>query len=254
MLTIKNLMVSFGELVALFIRKFELKDKELRVIIGPNGAGKSTMMDILCGKTPPNEGSAVFNGVELIGKSELEIAELGVGRKFQKPSIFDGLTVYDNLLLGLKCKKDIFHSLFFKLSPKQKDYLMYTAERVGLINNLNTLAGALSHGQKQWLEIAIVLLQDPKLLLIDEPAAGMSDSETAKTGDLLIELGKERGVIVIEHDMHFVEQIAQEKVSVLVRGEILKEGPFQEIKADPDVIACYLGSPDSAQMRNMHIK
>lgn len=253
MLKINNLLVTFGELVALLIQRFEVADKELRVVIGPNGAGKSTMMDVLCGKTKPNSGSAIFNGVDLIGKSELEIAELGVGRKFQKPSIFDGLTVYDNLLLGLRCKKDIFHSMFFRLSPEQHDKLMFTAERVGLKDHLLTKAGALSHGQKQWLEIAIVLLQDPKLLLIDEPAAGMSDSETAKTGDLLIELGKEHSVIVIEHDMHFVEQIAQEKVSVLVRGSILTEGTFQEVKNNPDVIGCYLGSPDSAQMKNMRV-
>lgn len=251
MLKIKNLTVTFGGVIALCLNKFELKDNELRVIIGPNGAGKSTMMDVLCGKTAPNEGSAMFNGEEIIGKSEIDITNMGIGRKFQKPSIFDGLTVFDNMLLGLKTNKGVFSSMFFRLSPDQRAKIISTAEQVGLIDELDTMAGALSHGQKQWLEIAIVLLQDPRLLLIDEPAAGMSDAETRKTGELLIELGKNHGVIVIEHDMHFVEQIAQEKVTVLVRGSILTEGTFEEVKNNKDVIDCYLGNPDSAQVKNM---
>lgn len=251
MLKIRNLTVTFGGVVALSLHKFDLGDNELRVVIGPNGAGKSTMMDVLCGKTIPNEGSAIFNGQEIIGHSEIEITNMGIGRKFQKPSIFAGLTVFDNLLLGLKVNKGVFSSIFFKLSPEQRARIIRTAEQVGLIDELDTMAGSLSHGQKQWLEIAIVLLQDPELLLIDEPAAGMSDAETAKTGELLVELGKSRGVIVIEHDMHFVEQIAQDKVTVLVRGSILTEGSFREVKNNPEVIDCYLGAPDSAQVRNM---
>lgn len=251
MLKIRNLTVTFGGVVALSLHKFDMGDNELRVIIGPNGAGKSTLMDVLCGKTAPNEGSALFNGKELIGRSEIEINSMGVGRKFQKPSIFDGLTVFDNMLLGLKTDKGVFHSIFFKLSAGQRAKIIRVAEQVGLADELHTLAGSLSHGQKQWLEIAIVLLQDPELLLIDEPAAGMSDAETAKTGRLLMELGKSRGVIVIEHDMHFVEQIAQGKVTVLVRGSILTEGSFGEVKNNPEVIDCYLGAPDSAQVRNM---
>lgn len=251
MLKIRNLTVTFGGVVALSLHKFDLGDNELRVIIGPNGAGKSTLMDVLCGKTLPNEGSAVFNGEEIIGHSEIEITNMGIGRKFQKPSVFEGLTVFDNMLLGLKSDKNVFASMFFRLSPEQRAKIIYTAQQVGLIDELNTMAGALSHGQKQWLEIAIVLLQDPELLLIDEPAAGMSDAETAKTGELLVELGKSHGVIVIEHDMHFVEQIAREKVTVLVRGSILTEGSFEEVKNNKDVIDCYLGAPDSAQVRNM---
>lgn len=249
MLKVRNLTVTFDAVVALYLHKFDLADHELRVVIGPNGAGKSTMMDVLCGKTIPNEGSAMFNGKELIGRSEIDITNMGIGRKFQKPSIFAGLTVFENLLLGLKTNKGVLHSMFFSLSSSQKDKIIETARQVGLLEHLNTQAGSLSHGQKQWLEIAIVLLQDPELLLIDEPAAGMSDAETAKTGELLIELGKSHGVIVIEHDMHFVEQIAQEKVTVLVRGHILTEGTFQEVKNNPKVIDCYLGAPNSAQMK-----
>ncbi|MDR1876190.1 MAG: urea ABC transporter ATP-binding protein UrtD [Flavobacteriaceae bacterium] len=249
MLSISNLNVSFGGVQALNLKNFSLKKKELRVIIGPNGAGKSTFMDVLCGKTTPKFGHVLFKGKSLIGKSETEIARMGIGRKFQKPSVFEGLTVFDNLLLGLKGKKKFLSSMFFKLTQEQSDKILEVACQVNLEKELNTFAGSLSHGQKQWLEIAIVLLQDPELMLIDEPAAGMSDSETAKTGELLCELAKNNGVIVIEHDMHFVEQIAQEKVTVLVRGEVLTEGTFDEVKNNQEVIDCYLGSPDSAQVK-----
>lgn len=248
MLTIKNLTVTFGGVVALCLHRFTVADNELRVVIGPNGAGKSTLMDVICGRTRPNEGSALFDGDELIGRSEIDITELGVGRKFQKPSVFESLTVYDNLLLGLKANKGVLHSMFFHLDALQREKIMQTAERVGLSDKLHTLAGALSHGQKQWLEIAIVLVQNPKLLLIDEPAAGMSDAETAKTGDLLLDLAHDHSVIVIEHDMHFVERIARQTVTVLVRGSILTEGSFAEVKANKKVIDCYLGTPDSAQV------
>ncbi|MFR9603067.1 MAG: urea ABC transporter ATP-binding protein UrtD [Rikenellaceae bacterium] len=250
MLKIRNLTVSFGSVVALCLDRLDVGDNELRVIIGPNGAGKSTLMDVLCGKTVPGQGSAVFNGEELIGRSEIEINQMGIGRKFQKPSVFEGLSVFDNMILGLKGARGIFSSMFFKLTPPQRAKIYNTAELVNLDKDMDTLAGALSHGQKQWLEIAIVLLQDPQLLLIDEPAAGMSDAETAKTGELLIELSKNHSVIVIEHDMHFVEQIAKDKVTVLVRGEILTEGSFEEVKNNKQVIDCYLGAPDSAQVLN----
>ncbi|MFR9620920.1 MAG: urea ABC transporter ATP-binding protein UrtD [Rikenellaceae bacterium] len=250
MLKVRNITMTFGGVVALCLNRFDVGDNELRVIIGPNGAGKSTLMDVLCGKTLPAQGSAVFDGDELIGRSEIEINQLGVGRKFQKPSVFEGLMVFDNLIMGLKGARGVFSSMFFRLTPPQRAKIYKTAELVNLIDEMDTIAGALSHGQKQWLEIAIVLLQEPKLLLIDEPAAGMSDAETAKTGELLLELSKSHSVIVIEHDMHFVEQIAKDKVTVLVRGEILTEGTFQEVKNNKDVIDCYLGAPDSAQVLN----
>ncbi len=250
MLKVRNLTVTFGGVVALCLDRFDVGDNELRVIIGPNGAGKSTLMDVLCGKTTPSQGSAQFNGEELIGHTEIEINQMGVGRKFQKPSVFEGLSVFDNMVLGLKGARGIFSSIFFRLTPPQRAKIFETAELVNLAEEMDTLAGSLSHGQKQWLEIAIVLLQDPQLLLIDEPAAGMSDAETAKTGALLLELSKNHSVIVIEHDMHFVEQIAKDKVSVLVRGELLTEGDFATVKNDKQVIDCYLGAPDSAQVLN----
>lgn len=246
-LSVSNLNVSFGGLEALNLNSFELKDKELRVIIGPNGAGKSTFMDVLCGKTEPNGGSALFNGIELIGKSDIEITRMGIGRKFQKPSIFEGLTVFENLMIGLKGKKGFYSSLFFKLTSEQLDRIHEVAERVSLEDELHYSAALLSHGKKQWLEIAIVLLQDPELMLIDEPTAGMSDFEATKTGELLCELAEDSGIIVIEHDMHFVEQIAREKVTVLVHGEVLIEGSFKEVKNNQKVIECYLSSPNSAQ-------
>ncbi|GAB6012061.1 urea ABC transporter ATP-binding protein UrtD [Viscerimonas tarda] len=252
MLSISNLNVSFGGVQALNMGSFELRNKELRVIIGPNGAGKSTFMDVLCGKTPPMDGNVLFKGKNLIGKTEIEIARMGIGRKFQKPSVFEGLTVFDNLMLGLKSKKGFLSSMFFKLSQEQSDKILDVAHRVNLDKELDSLAGSLSHGQKQWLEIAIVLLQDPDLMLIDEPAAGMSDSETARTGELLCELAKDNGVIVIEHDMHFVEQIAQEKVTVLVHGEILTEGTFDEVKNNQAVIDCYLGVPSQQENNRNH--
>lgn len=241
LLEVNNLSVAFGGVQALNLDHFQLEDKELRVVIGPNGAGKSTFMDILCGKTKPDTGEILFNGKPTQGLTEVEIAELGIGRKFQKPTVFSSLTVFENMTLASRMKKDVFSSLFFKMSPAFKKRILEVAERVGLSGVLNQQAGALSHGQKQWLEIAIVVLQDPKLLLIDEPAAGMSDRETERTGELLLELSKEHGVIVIEHDMHFVRQIANNRVSVLVNGKLLMEGSFGEVRNDQRVIDCYLG-------------
>lgn len=215
--------------------------KELRVIIGPNGAGKSTFMDILCGRTRPATGEILFKGQSLKGRTEVEIAELGIGRKFQKPSVFPSLTVAENMLLAARMKKDVWSSLFFKPSASFSDKIKAMAERVGLSDVLHKQAGSLSHGQKQWLEIAIVILQDPTLLLIDEPAAGLSDRETEKTGELLLELSREHAVIVIEHDMHFVRQIARGLVSVLVNGKLLMEDRFDAVRNDQRVIDCYLG-------------
>lgn len=247
MLLVQNLFVSFGGVTALDLEHFSLAENELRVIIGPNGAGKSTFMDIICGKTKAQRGSVQFKGKELVGMKEVNIAKLGVGRKFQKPSIFSGLSVFDNLLLGLKTRKDVVATYFYKLKSHHYDKLMDIAKKVGLEHDLTAMAGSLSHGKKQWLEIAIVMLQDPDLMLIDEPAAGMSDIEAEKTGELLVNASKDHSVIVIEHDMKFVEQIAIDKVNVLVRGKMLTEGKFSDIKNNKEVIDCYLGAPDSAQ-------
>lgn len=242
---VNNLSVSFGGVRALDLSHFRLEEKELRVVIGPNGAGKSTFMDILCGRTKPRTGEILFDGKSLKGLTEVEIAELGIGRKFQKPSVFPGLTVFENMVLAAKMKKDVLSSLFFKMDTVFTDKIHLVAEKVGLSKALQQIAGSLSHGQKQWLEIAIVVLQDPRLLLIDEPAAGMSDRETEKTGELLLELAKMHSMIVIEHDMHFVRQIANKLISVLVNGKLLMEGSFSEVKNDQRVIDSYLGRANS---------
>jgi len=245
LLEVNNLAVSFGGVQALHLRRFSLEAGELRVVIGPNGAGKSTFMDILCGKIKADSGEIRFNGKSIHGLTEAEIAEAGMGRKFQKPSVFPSLTVFDNMSIAAKMKKDIIASLFFKTSPAFTDKIQAIAKRVGLSHVLRQQAGSLSHGQKQWLEIAIVVLQDPQLLLIDEPAAGMSDGEAEKTGELLLELSKQHGVIVIEHDMHFVKQIANNLVSVLVNGKLLMEGRFEDVRNDQRVVDCYLGRANS---------
>jgi urea transport system ATP-binding protein len=237
LLEVKQLTVSFGGVRALDLDHFHLAEKELRVVIGPNGAGKSTFMDILCGRTKPATGEILFKGQSIKGRSEVEIAELGIGRKFQKPSVFPSLTVAENMLLAARMKKDVWSSLFFKTTPVFQ-------EKIEAV--LHKLAGSLSHGQKQWLEIAIVILQDPTLLLIDEPAAGLSDRETEKTGELLLELSKEHAVIVIEHDMHFVRQIARGLVSVLVNGKLLMEDRFDVVRSDQRVIDCYLGRANAS--------
>lgn len=241
LLEVKQLTVSFGGVKALDLDEFRLADKELRVVIGPNGAGKSTFMDILCGRTRAATGEILFKGQSLRGRSEVEIAELGIGRKFQKPSVFPSLTVAENMLLAARMKKDVWSSLFFKPTAAFTEKIEAMAERVGLIAVLHKTAGSLAHGQKQSLEIAIVILQDPTLLLIDEPAAGLSDRETEKTGELLLELSREHAVIVIEHDMHFVRQIARGLVSVLVNGKLLMEDRFEVVRNDQRVIDCYLG-------------
>jgi urea transport system ATP-binding protein len=246
LLEVKQLTVSFGGVRALDLDHFHLAEKELRVVIGPNGAGKSTFMDILCGRTKPATGEILFKGQSIKGRSEVEIAELGIGRKFQKPSVFPSLTVAENMLLAARMKKDVWSSLFFKTTPVFQEKIEAMAERVGLSAVLHKLAGSLSHGQKQWLEIAIVILQDPTLLLIDEPAAGLSDRETEKTGELLLELSKEHAVIVIEHDMHFVRQIARGLVSVLVNGKLLMEDRFDVVRSDQRVIDCYLGRANAS--------
>jgi urea transport system ATP-binding protein len=239
-LQVEDLMVSFDGFKALDIAYFELKEKELRVVIGPNGAGKTTFMDVLCGKTKPQTGTAMMGGKDLTKLNEQQIVEMGVGRKFQTPSVFGSLSVFDNLLLALKTDRRVWRSLFYRLSPQGKARIEEVAEIVGLADSLGRDAAFLSHGQKQWLEIGMLILQDPKLLLIDEPAAGMTDEETAKTGRLLTELAEKHSIIVIEHDMEFVKQLARQ-VTVLCEGKILTEGPIEKVQEDPQVIERYLG-------------
>ncbi|HKP97921.1 MAG TPA: urea ABC transporter ATP-binding protein UrtD [Fibrobacteria bacterium] len=239
-LAVEELMVSFDGFKALDIAYFELEEKELRVVIGPNGAGKTTFMDVLCGKTKPQTGTAMMDGKDLVKLNEQQIVELGVGRKFQTPSVFGSLSVFDNLLLAFKTDRKVWRSLFYTLSPQARARIEEVAETVGLEDALPMQAAYLSHGQKQWLEIGMLILQDPKLLLIDEPAAGMTDEETAKTGRLLLELANKHSIIVIEHDMEFVKQLAR-KVTVLCEGKVLTEGPIEKVQEDPQVIERYLG-------------
>ena len=240
-LYVEQLTVTFDGFKALAIDIFEVQENELRVVIGPNGAGKTTLLDVLCGKTKPDSGHAVFGPMELTRLSEDEIVAAGVGRKFQTPSVFATLSVFDNLMLALRVDRGVFTSLFHRLSGGQRQRIEAVAERTGLQDLLTETADTLSHGQKQWLEIAMVVLQEPKLFLVDEPAAGMSDEESFKTGELLQGLAVDHSLIVIEHDMKFVRQIAR-KVTVLHEGRVLMEGSMEEVQSDPRVIECYLGT------------
>jgi urea transport system ATP-binding protein len=213
---------------------------ELRAIIGPNGAGKTTMMDIVTGKTKPDVGQVIFDGtVDLTKLDEARIANLGIGRKFQKPTVFESHTVFDNLELALAGDRGVFSSLFFKLGER-KDQIENTLETIALTADRDRLAGNLSHGQKQWLEIGMLLMQEPELLLVDEPAAGMTDAETAATAELLKRIAGRRSVIVVEHDMEFVRSL-ESKVTVLHEGSVLAEGSLDKVQADERVIEVYLG-------------
>ena len=239
---LEGVTVDFDGFKALSNLNLVVDYHELRVIIGPNGAGKSTLLDAISGKVQPVSGRIVFGqGTDLIGLRENEITALGIGRKFQTPSVYTTLPVWDNLDLSLRrSSKGVFATLWSKSRQEELDKIAHTLKTIGLTNKAQVLAGQLSHGEKQWLEIAMVILQDPELLLIDEPVAGMTDQETEKTGELLESLTKNHSVIVIEHDMEFVRQIAK-TVTVLHEGTVLCEGPMETIKDDPRVIEIYLG-------------
>ena len=239
---LEGVTVDFDGFKALSNLNLVVDYHELRVIIGPNGAGKSTLLDAISGKVQPVSGRIVFGqGTDLIGLRENEITALGIGRKFQTPSVYTTLPVWDNLDLSLRrSSKGVFATLWSKSRQEELDKIAQTLKTIGLTNKAQVLAGQLSHGEKQWLEIAMVILQDPELLLIDEPVAGMTDQETEKTGELLESLTKNHSVIVIEHDMEFVRQIAR-TVTVLHEGTVLCEGPMETIKDDPRVIEIYLG-------------
>jgi urea transport system ATP-binding protein len=213
----------------------------LRVIIGPNGAGKSTMMDIITGRTRPDKGKVEYQrSTDLTRLNEYQINRLGIGRKFQTPSVYIDHTVFENLWLSLEGSRGVLNTLFSRISSSQRDRIQEVLKTVGLTEKAQTKAGALAHGQKQWLEIGMLLAQNPKLLLVDEPAAGMTDEETAKTGELLMSLAGKHSIIVIEHDMVFVRQIAR-KVTVLHQGHMLCEGTVDEVQNNERVIEVYLG-------------
>ena len=215
---------------------------ELRCIIGPNGAGKTTMMDVITGKTRPDTGSAWFGqNVDLLRLSEPEIAEAGIGRKFQKPTVFGEHSVFENLELAMAGDKSVWSTLVARLSSEQRDRIAETLALVGLSTEQDRDAGSLSHGQKQWLEIGMLLMQDPQLLLVDEPVAGMTPQEVERTAELLVSLAGKRSVVVVEHDMEFVRSIAR-KVTVLHEGRVLAEGSIDECQNNREVVEVYLGA------------
>ena len=241
MLYLDGLSVSFDGFKALNNLSIDLAPGELRAVIGPNGAGKSTMMDVITGKTRPDEGTALFLGShDLTLLDETQIANLGIGRKFQKPSVIETLTVEENLELALVGNRSPWQAIMQILRPQDRHSMSEVASRVGLTDALDQLGGTLSHGQKQWLEIGMLLLQEPKVLLVDEPAAGMTDSETLKTAELLKSLAGEHTVMVVEHDMEFVEALGC-KVTVLHEGHVLAEGSLSHVSSNDEVVDVYLG-------------
>ena len=241
-LYLEHLTVSFDGFKALNDLTLYVDPGELRCIIGPNGAGKTTMMDVITGKTRPDSGTAWFGrNVDLLSLTEPEIAQAGIGRKFQKPTVFEFLTVFDNLELALAGERSFINTLFHTLSGAQRDRLDEVLGTIGLTDHQFALAGSLAHGQKQWLEIGMLLMQEPELLLVDEPVAGMTPQETDRTAELLLSLAGTHSVIVVEHDMDFVRSIAS-RVTVLHEGHVLAEGDMDQVQNDPKVREVYLGS------------
>ena len=240
-LYLEDVSVSFDGFRAINKLSLDIAPGELRCIIGPNGAGKTTMMDIITGKTRPDEGMVYFGStIDLLRHNEPEIAQLGIGRKFQKPTVFEQLTVFENLELALKTNKGVKASMFFKLDSAQSDRLAEVLHTIHLAEQMGTLAGVLSHGQKQWLEIGMLLMQDPKLLLLDEPVAGMTDHETERTAELFLSLKGKHSLMVVEHDMGFIRNLGG-TVTVLCEGAVLAQGTLDEVQADERVIEVYLG-------------
>jgi urea transport system ATP-binding protein len=240
-LYLEDITVSFDGFKALDKLTLTVDAGELRCVIGPNGAGKTTMMDVITGKTRPDAGTAFFGQtIDLTALTEAQIADAGIGRKFQKPTVFENHTVFENLELAMKTDKRVRASLRARLDSAQLDRIAHTLNLVRLAGEADRLAGLLSHGQKQWLEIGMLLMQEPQLLLLDEPVAGMTDEETDRTAELFKALAGRHTVVVVEHDMEFIASIAQ-RVTVLHEGSVLAEGPLDQIKSDERVIEVYLG-------------
>ncbi len=240
-LYLEDVSVSFDGFKAINKLSLDIAPGELRCIIGPNGAGKTTMMDIITGKTRPDEGTVFFGStIDLLRFTEPEIAQMGIGRKFQKPTVFEHLTVFENLELTLKTDKGVKSSMFFRLDSAHSDRLAEVLHTIHLADSTTRLAGNLSHGQKQWLEIGMLLTQDPKLLLLDEPVAGMTDEETARTAELFLSLKGKHSLMVVEHDMSFIKTIS-EIVTVLCDGSVLAQGTLDQVQSDERVIEVYLG-------------
>ncbi|MFD2095073.1 urea ABC transporter ATP-binding protein UrtD [Corallincola platygyrae] len=240
-LYLEDISVSFDGFKAINELNLYIKEGELRCIIGPNGAGKTTMMDIITGKTRPDQGSAWFGqNINLLELSEPEIAQAGIGRKFQKPTVFEQLSVFANLELSMAGEKGVWTTLTATLTGEQRDRIDNVLVKIGLIEHRYQDAGSLSHGQKQWLEIGMLLMQNPKLLLVDEPVAGMTHQEMDRTGELLTSLAGEHSIVLVEHDMDFVRSLAKQ-VTVLHQGSVLAEGSMAQVQADPRVVEVYLG-------------
>jgi urea transport system ATP-binding protein len=243
-LYVDDISVSFDGFKALNKLSLTINVGELRCIIGPNGAGKTTMMDVITGKTRPDSGKVSFGAtIDLLQMSEPQIAQIGVGRKFQKPTVYEQLSVIENLELALKADRRVRAALLAKLTGAQRDRLDEILALIHLKEEGGRTAGLLSHGQKQWLEIGMLLMQDPVLLLLDEPVAGMTDEETERTAELFLSLEGQHSLVVVEHDMHFVDQLTEghKTVTVLHEGSVLAEGPLAQVQADERVIEVYLG-------------
>lgn len=241
LLYLDGVSVSFDGFKALNALSLIVRHEELQAIIGPNGAGKTTMMDIITGKTRPDDGDVLFEDlIDLTKHDESHIAELGIGRKFQKPTVFESHTVRDNLVLALKKPRGVFAGLFYQPTSEDRARIAEILETVRLTGRRDELAANLSHGQKQWLEIGMLLAQDPKLLLVDEPVAGMTDAETIETAKLLKDISRTRSVVVVEHDMSFVRDLDC-YVTCLAEGSVLAAGTLDQVSADPRVIESYLG-------------
>jgi len=239
-LSVEDLTVSFDGFRAVDGLSLRVAQDELRVIIGPNGAGKTTLLDIICGKTRPSAGRVMFQGRDLVRMAEFDIVRAGVGRKFQTPSVYEDLTVLENFEISLPNAHGVVRSLRFRRTPEVRERIQDMAGQVFLADRLAEKAGRLSHGQKQWLEIGMLLMQSPQLLLLDEPVAGMSPREREQTAELLARISRGKSMVVIEHDMDFVKRIAH-KVTVLHQGRLLSEGSVAEVQADPRVLDVYLG-------------
>ena len=246
-LYLDDITVSFDGFKALNALNLIIGTGELRCIIGPNGAGKTTLMDVITGKTRPDLGRASFGAtIDLLSLRENEIASIGIGRKFQKPTVFEQLSVFENLELALKADRGVRASMFFRLGGEQLDRIGAMLELIHLKDSAQRNAGLLSHGQKQWLEIGMLLMQDPKLLLLDEPVAGMTDEETERTAELFLSLEGSHSLVVVEHDMKFIGELTQggrngKKVTVLHEGSVLAEGSLADVQANDKVVEVYLG-------------
>jgi urea transport system ATP-binding protein len=240
LLYLNGVTVSFDGFKALNDLSLVVEEGGLRTIIGPNGAGKTTMMDVVTGRTRPDAGEAFFRDTDLTRLDEAEIAELGIGRKFQQPTVFENLTVAENLELSLAGSRSTWRTLFARLTPERRERIDAALERIGLDDQRGRLAGTLSHGQKQWLEIGMLLTHDRRLLLLDEPVAGMTDRETEETATLILDLAQDRTIVVVEHDMAFVRSLGA-RVTVLHEGSVLAEGSVDYVQNHPRVIEVYLG-------------